>query len=62
MKEKHCLRWTAYRGLKKVLMQAMFVCAAHEFEKTSHIVMESDLRLFIFLFTGLFFIKIGFRR
>jgi hypothetical protein len=55
MKEKHCLRWTAYRGLKKVLMQAMFVCAAHEFEKTSHIVMESDLRLFIFFIYWIIF-------
>jgi hypothetical protein len=28
MKEKHGLRWTAYRWLEKVLMQTMLVCAA----------------------------------
>jgi hypothetical protein len=32
----------------------------HEFKKASHMVMEGDSRLFIFSFTGLFFIKIGF--
>jgi transposase len=33
MKEKHGLRWTAYRGLEKVSMQAMLVCAAMNLKK-----------------------------
>ncbi|WP_084024117.1 transposase, partial [Vulcanibacillus modesticaldus] len=36
MKEKHGLRWTTLRGLKKVSMQAMLVFAAMNLKKLAN--------------------------
>jgi hypothetical protein len=38
VKEKHGLRWTTLRGLKKVTMQAMLVFACMNLKKTGQLV------------------------
>ena len=40
-KEKHGMRWTTLRGLKKLSMQAMLTFAAMNLKKTGHMDLES---------------------